>query len=318
MMPPNQVVYTLDAVFIPRSIGKKKNQSAVTKDSTVYCVQEGLFIRNNESENSVKNDLNMALFFLGMENPDFYHYCCGAIRQSILNQICFDADLGTNTNKQKDNQHDDKEQDNNPAPVKVASAFADNVEEEKVSEDASFPMQRQGEEEFDLVADGGGDEDCDTSPKINTKQDQEDRVEEDDDDDDSTYVYDAEESIQYSNDSSGNSKSEASDGKDTAGPSIYEGLLAEMVWNKDDDSDDAIADANNPFIYEGLVAKEVWNRELKASRAEYNKFPDQIFRNRFFKAKTAHKEKPYWQNERNKSLRNKRVIEENQLQSNQF
>ena len=89
MMPPNQVVYTLDAVFIPRSIGKKKNQSAVTKDSTVYCVQEGLFIRNNESENSVKNDLNMALFFLGMENPDFYHYCCGAIRQSILNQICF-------------------------------------------------------------------------------------------------------------------------------------------------------------------------------------------------------------------------------------
>ena len=59
-------------------------------------------------------------------------------------------------------------------------------------------------------------------------------------------------------------------------------------------------------------------KELKASRAEYNKFPDQIFRNRFFKAKTAHKEKPYWQNERNKSMRNKRVIEENQLQSNQF
>ena len=54
-------------------------------------------------------------------------------------------------------------------------------------------------------------------------------------------------------------------------------------------------------------------KELKASRAEYNRFPDQIFRNRFYKAKTAHKEKPYWQNERNKSMRNKRVIEENML-----
>ena len=106
----------------------------------------------------------------------------------------------------------------------------------KTDIDPAFPMQNQEEGEFDLAANGSGDEDCDTSPKINTKQDQEDRVEEEDDDD-STYVYDDEdedEGTLYSNDSSGNRKSEASNGKGPTDPSIHDILVAEEVWNEDE------------------------------------------------------------------------------------
>ena len=56
-------------------------------------------------------------------------------------------------------------------------------------------------------------------------------------------------------------------------------------------------------------------RDLKVTRPEYQAFPDKNFRDRLYKAKSAHIEKPYWQNERNKSMRKKKVAEENLLQT---
>jgi len=66
----------------------------------------------------------------------------------------------------------------------------------------------------------------------------------------------------------------------------------------------------------GIYETENLNpKDLKVSRPEYRDFPDKIFRNRLYKAKSAHIEKPYWQNERNKSMRKKKVTEENLQQS---
>ena len=56
-------------------------------------------------------------------------------------------------------------------------------------------------------------------------------------------------------------------------------------------------------------------KALKALRNEYQSFPDDIFRNRLYKAKSAHKEKPYWQNERNKSMRKRKVLEQDLLKT---
>jgi hypothetical protein len=67
---------------------------------------------------------------------------------------------------------------------------------------------------------------------------------------------------------------------------------------------------------DGLYEKEnLKPKDLKVTRPEYHNFPDEIFRNRLYKAKSAHKEKPYWQNERNKSMRKKKVTEENLQQT---
>ena len=67
---------------------------------------------------------------------------------------------------------------------------------------------------------------------------------------------------------------------------------------------------------DGIYEKENMKpKDLKVTRPEYHNFPDEIFRNRLYKAKSAHKEKPYWQNERNKSMRKKKVTEENLQQT---
>jgi hypothetical protein len=66
----------------------------------------------------------------------------------------------------------------------------------------------------------------------------------------------------------------------------------------------------------GIYKKENMKpKDLKVTRPEYHSFPEKIFRNRLYKAKSAHTEKPYWQNERNKSMRKKKVTEENLQQT---
>ena len=78
------------AVFLPRSLNIRLNHTVTKKDSTAYWVQEGLFIRNNDSENDLEDDLDMALSNLGRD-ANFKHYKCPSLRQIILRQIIFDA-----------------------------------------------------------------------------------------------------------------------------------------------------------------------------------------------------------------------------------
>ena len=78
------------AVFLPRSLNIRLNHTVTKKDSTAYWVQEGLFIRNNDSENDLEDDLDMALSNL-VRDADFNHYKCPSLRQIILRQIIFDA-----------------------------------------------------------------------------------------------------------------------------------------------------------------------------------------------------------------------------------
>ena len=78
------------AVFLPRSLNIRLNHTVTKKDSTAYWVQEGLFIRNNDSENNLEDDLDMALSNLGRD-ANFKHYKCPSLRQIILRQIIFDA-----------------------------------------------------------------------------------------------------------------------------------------------------------------------------------------------------------------------------------
>ena len=66
----------------------------------------------------------------------------------------------------------------------------------------------------------------------------------------------------------------------------------------------------------GLYEKEnLKPKDLKVTRPEYREFPDDVFRSRVYKALSGHREKPYWQNERNKSMRKKKVTEENLQQT---
>ena len=60
--------------------------------------------------------------------------------------------------------------------------------------------------------------------------------------------------------------------------------------------------------------KNLKPKELNALRPEYQKFPDKIFRDRLYKTKSRHIEKPYWVNGRNKVGRRTKVVEENMLQ----
>jgi len=78
------------AVFLPRSLNIRLNHTVTKKDSTAYWVQEGLFIRNNDSENDLEDDLDMALSNL-VRDADFNHYKCPSLRQIILRQIIFDT-----------------------------------------------------------------------------------------------------------------------------------------------------------------------------------------------------------------------------------
>ena len=78
------------AVFLPRSLNIRLNHTVTKKDSTAYWVQEGFFIRNNDSENDLEDDLDMALSNLGRD-ANFKHYKCPSLRQIILRQIIFDA-----------------------------------------------------------------------------------------------------------------------------------------------------------------------------------------------------------------------------------
>ena len=67
---------------------------------------------------------------------------------------------------------------------------------------------------------------------------------------------------------------------------------------------------------DGLYEKEnLKPKDLKVTRPEYREFPDDVFRSRVYKALSGHREKPYWQNERNKSMRKKKVTEENLQQT---
>ena len=60
--------------------------------------------------------------------------------------------------------------------------------------------------------------------------------------------------------------------------------------------------------------KKITPKQLREKRLEYQKYPDKIFRDRLYKAKSKHIEQPYWQNKRNKSMRKKKMVEENMLQ----
>ena len=93
------------AVFLPRSLNIRLNHTVTKKDSTAYWVQEGLFIRNNDSENDLEDDLDMALSNL-VRDADFNHYKCPSLRQIILRQINFDAAVKNETERGAQKQLD--------------------------------------------------------------------------------------------------------------------------------------------------------------------------------------------------------------------